>query len=141
MDLDEDMTLSIIKEQLTHFRAKKVTDDECKDPLAWWRAKEGHFSYVKFVAHQILGIMGSQIEAERVFNIASICTNLGCSRLGTKNLEMLISIYKNWPKDARVGGSLSMQKFMEMEETLIDKNEKIISSLGLLEVDEGQNKV
>jgi hypothetical protein len=43
--------------------------------------------------------------------------NLGCSRLGTENLDMLISIYKNWPEDARVGGSLSMKKFMEMEET------------------------
>jgi hypothetical protein len=30
---------------------------------------------------------------------------------------------------------------MEMEETLMDENEKVITSLGLLEVDEGQNKV
>jgi hypothetical protein len=44
-------------------------------------------------------------------------------------------------KYARVEGSLSMQKFMEMKETLMDKNEKVIASLGLLEVDEGQNKV
>jgi len=35
MDKDEDMVLSIIKEQLTHFKVKKVTDEECKDPLAW----------------------------------------------------------------------------------------------------------
>jgi hypothetical protein len=35
-------------------------------------------------------------------------------------------------------GSLSMQKFMEVEETLMDKNEKVIASLGLLEVNEGQ---
>ncbi len=95
----------------------------------------------EFVVHQILGIVGSQIEAEKVFNIASIYTNLRHSRLGTKNLEMFISIYKNWPKDARVGGFLSMPKFMEVEEILMDKNEKVIASLGLLEVDEGQNKV
>jgi hypothetical protein len=30
---------------------------------------------------------------------------------------------------------------MEMEKTLMDDNEKVIASLGLLEVDEGQNKV
>jgi hypothetical protein len=54
---------------------------------------------------------------------------------------MIISIYKNWPKDSKVEGSLSMQKFMEMEEILMDDNEGIIASLGLLEVDEGQNKV
>jgi hypothetical protein len=54
---------------------------------------------------------------------------------------MIVNIYKNWPKDARVGGSLSMKKFMEMEETLMYENEEVIASLGLLEVDEGQNKV
>jgi len=53
MDMDEDMALSIVKEQLTHFRVNKVTNDECKDLLAWWKAEEGHFSYVKFVVHQI----------------------------------------------------------------------------------------
>jgi hypothetical protein len=30
---------------------------------------------------------------------------------------------------------------MEIEETLMDDNEEVIASLGLLEVDEGQNKV
>jgi hypothetical protein len=104
MDMDEDMVLSVVKNQLTHFRVKKVIDEECNDPLTWWRAEEGHFSNVKFVAHQILGIMGSQIEAEIVFNIASIYTNLCRSGLGTKNLVMFISIYKNWPEDARVEG-------------------------------------
>ncbi len=107
MDMDEDMVLLIIKEQLTHFKVKKVTDDEYKDLLAWWRAKERHF-YVGFVARKILGIVGSQIEAKKVFNIAGICTNLCCSRLGMENLDILINIYKNWPKDAKVMGSLSM---------------------------------
>jgi len=53
------------------------------------------------------------------------------------NLEMLINIYKNWLDDAHVGGSSSMDKFMEMEETLMDENEKFITSLGLLDIDEG----
>jgi len=35
MDMDEDMALLIIKEQLTHFKVKKVIDDEYKDLLAW----------------------------------------------------------------------------------------------------------
>jgi hypothetical protein len=78
---------------------------------------------------------------KKKINIVSICANLHCPRLGMKNLEMLISIYKNWPENVRVGGSLSMQKFMEMEETLMDNNEEVIESLGLLEVDENQNKV
>jgi hypothetical protein len=49
---------------------------------------------------------------------------------------MLINIYKNWPDDAYVGGSLSMEKFMEMEEILMDENKDVIASLGLLELDE-----
>ncbi len=72
-----------------------------------------------------------------MFNIASICTNLWQSWLCMENLEMLINIYKNWPDDARVGGSSSMDKFMEMEETLMDENEEVITSLGLLDIDEG----
>jgi hypothetical protein len=31
------------------------------------------FSYIGFVDLQILGIVGSQIEVEKVFNIANIC--------------------------------------------------------------------
>jgi hypothetical protein len=30
-----------------------------------------------------------------------------------------------------------MDKFMEMEKTLMDENEKVIASLGLLDIDEG----
>jgi hypothetical protein len=52
MDMDEDMALSIVKEQPTHFRVKKFIDDECKDLFsAWWKAEEGHCSYVEFVVH------------------------------------------------------------------------------------------
>ncbi len=75
MDMDEDMALSVVKEQLTHFTIKKVIEEECKDPLAWWKAHEVQFSYVRFVTYQILEIVGSQIEAGWVFNIAIICTN------------------------------------------------------------------
>jgi len=42
--------------------------------------------------------------------------------LGIKNLEMLVSIYKNWPNDARAS-AMSMEDFMEMEGMLMEKNE------------------
>jgi hypothetical protein len=70
------MALSIVKEQLTRFRTKKVNEEECKDPLAWWRTHMVHFSYVGFVTQQILRIVEFQIEVEKLFNITSICTNL-----------------------------------------------------------------
>jgi hypothetical protein len=40
MDMDEDMALLVVKKQLTHFKIKKVTKEECKDLLAWWKAHE-----------------------------------------------------------------------------------------------------
>jgi hypothetical protein len=84
-----------------------------------------------------LGIIGSQIQAKWVFSIAGICTNLQHFQLGMDNFEMLINIYKNWPDDAHVGGSSSIDKFMEMEEILMDENEEVIASFGLLDIDEG----
>jgi hypothetical protein len=50
METNEDMALLLVKEQLTHFGIKKVIEEECKDPFAWWRAHEVHYSYVGFVA-------------------------------------------------------------------------------------------
>jgi hypothetical protein len=38
MEINEDMALSIVKEQLTHFRIQKVIEKECQDPLAWCKA-------------------------------------------------------------------------------------------------------
>jgi len=64
METNEDMTLLVVKEQLTHFRIKKIIEEKCKDPLTRWRTHEVHYSYVGFVAPQILGIVGSQIEAK-----------------------------------------------------------------------------
>jgi hypothetical protein len=53
------MALSVVKGQLTHLKIKKVNDEECKDPLAWWKTHKLQFSYVGFVAQKILGIVAS----------------------------------------------------------------------------------
>jgi hypothetical protein len=44
IETNEEMTLSMVKEQLNHFRIKIVTEEDCKDPLAWWRTHEVQFS-------------------------------------------------------------------------------------------------
>ncbi len=86
--------------------------------------------------------MGFQIEVEKVFNIANICTNLQYSHLGIDNFEMLTSIYKNWLDDADVGGfPSSMEKFMKMEKVLIDENEDVIASFKLLDMNESNYRV
>jgi hypothetical protein len=52
--------------QWSRNKIRKVSDEECRNPLPWWKAHESQFSYVVFVVQQILWIVGSQIEAERV---------------------------------------------------------------------------
>ncbi len=50
---------------------------------------------------------------------------------------MFINICKNWLDDAHVGGSpSSIKKFMKTRQVLIDKNEDVIASLGLLDMAE-----
>jgi hypothetical protein len=46
------------------------------------------------------------------------------------NFEMLTNIYKNWLDDTRLDGFSSMEKFMQMEETLMNENEGSLHHLG-----------
>jgi hypothetical protein len=74
METNEEMDLSIVKKQINHFLVKKLIEEECKNPLAWWKLYKVQFPNIGFVIQQILGIIGSPIELERTFNIVSICT-------------------------------------------------------------------
>jgi hypothetical protein len=75
MEINEEMVLSMVKEQLNHYIIIKGK---------WWRMQKPASKvesswlifFVFFVAQQILRIVGSQIEAEKVFSIISICTNM-----------------------------------------------------------------
>jgi hypothetical protein len=40
MKTNEEMATIVVKKQLSHFLIKKVIDEECKNPLAWWRLHE-----------------------------------------------------------------------------------------------------
>ncbi len=82
--------------------------------------------------------MGFHIEVEIVFSIVGVCTNLQCSHLGMDNLEMFVTIYKNWFDDACVGGFPSS---METKNILMDENEDVIASLKALDMDESNYRV
>jgi hypothetical protein len=56
-----------------------------------------------FFSRQILRIISSQIEIERIIFLIHILTNLKNCHLQLENLENLISVSKNWPNDVRVG--------------------------------------
>jgi hypothetical protein len=59
MDLNDEMASLVVKEQLNHFKVKKVMKEEGKHPLAWHRVHEVQFLYVGFVAQQNLKIVKS----------------------------------------------------------------------------------
>jgi hypothetical protein len=40
METSEEMVSSIVKEQLNHLWVKKVIEEDCKNPLAWWKVHE-----------------------------------------------------------------------------------------------------
>jgi hypothetical protein len=66
--------------------------------LFQWRVKhETIFPNVGFLAWQILEIIGSQIEIERIFSLARIFTNLRKYCLQLKSIERLISCFWRLP--------------------------------------------
>ncbi len=54
---------------------------------------------------------------------------------------MLINTYKNQPDDACVEGLASMKQFMDMEEALMEENESLIDQVGLLNIEENDNRL
>jgi hypothetical protein len=114
---DEDFSLDIIQQiastsepskelitrELLIFKHYQVDPKDIKCPLQWWAKHEAMFAIVGFLACQILGIVGSQIETKRIFSLAGILTNLRRCHLQLENLENLIFVSKNLPSDPRDG--------------------------------------
>ncbi len=82
------------------FRRLSISLITCVDPLAWWQIHETQFPNVSLFVKQILGILGSQIEIEHVFNLARVLTNLKHYRLQVDKLDRIITMVKNWPDDS-----------------------------------------
>jgi len=72
-----------------------VDDNNVNSPLQWWKDHAKQFSNVTFLAHQLLGIPGSQIGTRHIFSIARILTSLQQCQLGMENLDKLVMILKN----------------------------------------------
>ncbi len=88
-----------------------------------------------FLAHQVFGIVGFQIEIERIFNIIGVIISYHQSKLGSENLQCLMVIAKNWPNNACEGceGGQESSLFLTHEENIIDENETIIEEEGYFE--------
>jgi hypothetical protein len=57
---------------------------------------------VTFFARQILDIVGSWIEIERIFSLVGILTNLRRCHLQLDTLDKIIFVTNIWPSDPRV---------------------------------------
>ncbi len=64
--------------ELYLFKRLFIVPTSCVDPLVWWCIHETQFPNVGFLAKQILGILGSQIEIECVFNLVNVLTTFQC---------------------------------------------------------------
>lgn len=52
-----------------------------------------------FIAHQVLGTLGSQIEIEHIFIIIGILTSIQRCKLEIGNIDKFIIVLNNWPFD------------------------------------------
>jgi hypothetical protein len=82
-----------------------------------------------------MGIVGSQIEIERIFSMARVITSLKHCLLVIENLDKLVQIMKNWLDDPRfkcTNGPKSFEKFLNSKNNVVAKNENWISNFNLL---------
>jgi hypothetical protein len=69
-------TKEVVNKELLIFKRFQVDVKDIKCPLERQAKYKSSFSTVEFFAHQILSIVGSQIETVRIFLLARILTNL-----------------------------------------------------------------
>jgi hypothetical protein len=61
------------------------------DSFAWWKTHEGQFPNVSFLAKQVFGILKSQIETKKMFNLVGVLITLKrCHLLQVQNWTMLL---------------------------------------------------
>ncbi len=119
MEIDEESSLNIFEmfvttneptkelmnKELHMFGRFQLDVKDIKCPLEWWGKHECLFSIVTFLAHHVLGIVGSQRKTEKIFSLIGIFTNFRRCHLQLDNLDMLIFVLKIWPNNPKVGCS------------------------------------
>lgn len=85
-----------------------------------------------------LGIVGSQIEIEQIFSVASVIINLRWSKLDIEDLSWLIFMIKNWPNDTHdgCGGPFKpkdVAEFLASQAGLIKEHKKMLEQHDLFE--------
>jgi len=87
ISISNESTTKFVTKKMLIFRCYLVDSKEIKCPFQWWTKHETIFPRIGFLTGQILWIIGSQIETERIFSFTKIFTNLRRFHLQAKNLE------------------------------------------------------
>lgn len=72
--LTKAINLSLVKTESSLYHCRIVNDVNVKS--MWWKIHDKKFPNVAFLVCAFLGIPRSQIEIEKIFNIANVFTNL-----------------------------------------------------------------
>lgn len=124
-----------LKAELSLFRRLHIDPKDCENPLAWWKDREVQFPNVGFLARQILGIVGTQVETERIFSVVGLITAVRRRHIGPEILDKLVLIRENWPEDPRVGRKnveSGLEGYLLAEENILVDNEDLAMESGLL---------
>jgi hypothetical protein len=108
------------------FRKFHVDVKDIEKPFQWWEKHESRFPINGFLAKQILGILGSQIEIECIFSLAKILTSLRKCWSQSENLNKLNFVSQNWPNGPRVGCNMpsTLVEFIKKDEIVEEELEE-----------------
>ncbi len=131
----KEATMGFIRVEILFFKRIVVSIDPF-NPFTRWAKHEQWFPNLTYVSRQVMGIVHSQIEIERIFILVRVITSLKPCWLGFENLDKLVLIMKNWPNDPGFGctsGFKSFEKFLNSKDNVVVKNEYLIVDFNLFE--------
>lgn len=85
---DEEATKGLVLLEFSIFSQTHVT-------TYGWKEHQAKFKAIFFLAHQIMGIPGSQIKTKGIFSMVGVLCALHMCKLGMENLDAMVLIYKN----------------------------------------------
>jgi len=107
-----------------------ISINVCKSNC-WWKTHEGQFSNVGFLAKQVFGIVGSQIEIEKMFNLIGVLTALKRCHLQVQNLDQIITIINNWLDDPcqNCTPNANLKIYLKVEIILVEEEYELIKEV------------
>ncbi len=76
-----ELVKKIVYTNFFNFERFQLDVENIKKKFQWWEKHESMFPTIGFLAHQILSIIGPQIETERIFSLVGVFTNFKKYRL------------------------------------------------------------